>query len=275
MGKIYLCIGDYASTPYYIQEAGISIYSVEELCYYLIENIHILDPDICSGALADWLDTECHLHELAEKLHASLRGGGDLQEFVRIILQYTHYTDEGHIQEIGRILEKSVSMNGFQKRKLRADYCFRSRHYDKALNMYLQLLSETNKNNFEMAAKLYHNIGTVNCLKFEFDKAAEAFLLAYQINGSLESRRAYIMAKQLELSADDYRIFCRNRSDWEEDIRWAEITLQHVKEKWEKTEGYYKLHNTILDEKKSKSEYYNNLEQYIEQKKTAYRKQFD
>lgn len=275
MGSIYLCMGDYARTPYYVQEAGISIYSVEELCYYLVENIHILDPGICCVALADWLQEECHLEDLAANLRTNLKGGAGVREFVTLVLYYTHYASTEQIQEMGRILDKSASMNGFQKRKLRADYCFRSGHYDKALNMYLQLLSETNKNNFEMAAKLYHNIGTIYSVKFDFGKAADAFLLAYQINGSIESRRSYIMAKQLELSEDDFRSFARNRQEWEEDIKWAELTLQHVLEKWEKSDRYFRLYHSILDAKKSEASYYDNLEKYIEQRKAAYRKQFD
>lgn len=275
MGNIYLCMGDYARTPYYVHEAGMSLYSVEELCYYLVENIHILDPGICCEALADWLLKECHLEELAAKLKNSIKGGAGLQEFVTLVLGYTHYASTAQIEEMSHILEKSVSMNGFQKRKLRADYCFRSGHYDKALNMYLQLLSETHKNNFEMAAKLYHNIGTIYCVKYNFTKAAEAFLLAYQINGSIESRRSYIMAKKLELSDDDYDAFMDNRQEWSEDFNWADITLQHVKEKWEKSDRCYRLYYSILDKRKSDTGYYDNLEKYIEQRKAAYRKQFD
>lgn len=275
MSHIYLCMGDYAQTPYYVQEAGMSIYSVEELCYYLVENIHIVDPGICCVALTDWLQTECHLDELASSLRTSIKGGAGIQEFVTLLLQYTHYAGEEQIQEMERILQKSADMNGYQKRKLRADYCFRAGHYDKALNMYLQLLSETNQNDFEMAAKLYHNIGTIYSMQFAFEKAAEAFLLAYQINGSIESRRSYIMAKQLELSEEEFRTFAGNRQDWEEDIKWAEITLEHELEKWEKSENYYHLQGSVLNGAKSNGAYYDNLQKYLEHKKTVYTKQFD
>lgn len=274
MGNIYLCMGDYARAPYYIHEAGLNIYSVEELCYYLVENIHILDPEICCVELADWLQAECHLDELAGRLRTGIKGGAGLQEFVTLVLSYTHYENADKIREMEHILEKGASLNGFQKRKMRADYCFRSGHYDKALNMYLQLLAETHKNNFDMAAKLYHNIGTIYSIKYFFGKAAEAFLLAYQINGSIESRRSYIMAKKFELTEAEYRTFMENRKEWEDDFRWAEVTLSHEKEKWEKTDRYYRLHNMILD-RKSDEGYYDNLEKYIEQRKAIYRKQFD
>lgn len=275
MSNIYACQGKYAETPFYLESGGIHIFSIEELCYYISENIHILDAGLIDRQLVDWIERECELPELSDHLRNALNRRCAIQELMTIILEYTHYVSAEQISSMTHILDKSASMNDFQKRKLRADYCFRSSHFEKALKMYLQLLSETNKNDFEMAAKLYHNIGTVYAAKFEFEKAADAFLLAYQINGSAESKKSYIIAKKLGISETAYKAFSENHPDWKDDIRQADITVEHCIEKWEKTEEAKSLCElTSGNNRRLDSEYYRIVENSVEKLKIDYRKQY-
>lgn len=274
MGNIYLCVGKYAQTPFYILDAGIHVYSIEELCYYMMDNIHMLDEQLMSSELVIWIAGECELPDLASQLNEYVRRNVRVHIFVSKILEYTHYCSDEKREDMERILQASMSMSDFQKRKLKADYCFRNKHYEKALNMYIQLLSETNRNDFEMAAKLYHNIGTVYAENFLLQKAADAFLLAYQIDGSIESRRALIMVKQMELSADAYQIFQEEHPDWETDFRWVEVNLQHTLEKWELSEEKLAVDRMIPPNSgKRDAKYYQDVDNYLNKKKEQYRTQ--
>ena len=53
---VYLCIGSYAKTPYYIEKVGIHIYSIEELCYYLFQNAFLLDYTIMNTEIFDFVE---------------------------------------------------------------------------------------------------------------------------------------------------------------------------------------------------------------------------
>ena len=45
MNTVILCNGNYAKTPYYIEEEEVNLYSVEELCYYIYKNAFLLQDD--------------------------------------------------------------------------------------------------------------------------------------------------------------------------------------------------------------------------------------
>ena len=46
MGTVKICAHEMAKTPYFVEAAGIHLYSVEELAYYLYENIYLVDGDV-------------------------------------------------------------------------------------------------------------------------------------------------------------------------------------------------------------------------------------
>lgn len=274
MGNIYLCVGKYAQSPFYILDAGVHIYSIEELCYYMMDNIHMLDEQLMSQELVTWIAEECGLRELAAELSEYVKRNVRVHIFVSKILEFTHYCSDEKREDLERILQASMSMSDFQKRKLKADYCFRNKHYEKALNMYIQLLSETNRNDFETAAKLYHNIGTVYAENFLLKKAADAFLLAYQIDGSIESRRALIMVKQMELSTEDYQTFQEEHPEWDEDFRWVEVNLQHTLDKWELSEEKQDVDRMLSKRgRKRDAQYYQDMDDFLAEKKEQYRAQ--
>ena len=66
MGAVMICKNEPAETPYYIESMGVRIYSMEELAYFLYENIYLVDKKMLGQRLWDWLRTEMHNPELAE-----------------------------------------------------------------------------------------------------------------------------------------------------------------------------------------------------------------
>ena len=42
MGAVKLCVHKIAKNPYFVEATGIHLFSIEELAYYLFENIYIL-----------------------------------------------------------------------------------------------------------------------------------------------------------------------------------------------------------------------------------------
>ena len=68
MGELLLCHETIAALPYYIEETGINIYSMEELSYYISGNVYLLDHSFMCESLCTWVEKQMHRVELAQKL---------------------------------------------------------------------------------------------------------------------------------------------------------------------------------------------------------------
>ena len=91
MGELLLCHETIAALPYYIEETGINIYSMEELSYYISGNVYLLDHSFMCESLCTWVEKQMHRVELAQKLRENIRTEGKLSDFVFAILQDTAY----------------------------------------------------------------------------------------------------------------------------------------------------------------------------------------
>ena len=55
MENVILCSGKYAMVPFYMGDENVNIYSVEELCYYLYKNAFLIQEDLFSEELLNWM----------------------------------------------------------------------------------------------------------------------------------------------------------------------------------------------------------------------------
>ena len=46
MGAVLICRDELVKSPYYIESMGIRLYSMEELAFFLYENIYLVDDNI-------------------------------------------------------------------------------------------------------------------------------------------------------------------------------------------------------------------------------------
>ena len=68
MGSLILCHKKKAKHPYEISRIHTRISTLEELCYYLCNNLYLIDYTIMNEPLCTWLDEEIGMKELAEQL---------------------------------------------------------------------------------------------------------------------------------------------------------------------------------------------------------------
>ena len=91
MGRVYLCLGQNAELPYYFEKAKVHIWNIEELCYFIRENAWIMEPELLTKELIDWVAQQCGLPKLAvllnDSLHARLshaeEDAGDIENYER------------------------------------------------------------------------------------------------------------------------------------------------------------------------------------------------
>jgi len=204
MGKIILCMGDTAKTPYFLKGLDISVYTVEELCWCIRENTFLMDQDMACRELADWLEEECGRGELAGILRGILRAGRSAGAFFVAILNYTGFYPHREIERIGHFLEEGEGQSGPQRQKNVADYLAGNRKYELALLRYQKILRENPGEDASFRAALLHNAGYVCARLFLFEQAATFFGQAFALSGAKESYMQYLAAKRLALDEKEY-----------------------------------------------------------------------
>ena len=73
MSSLILCNKKRAKQPYEVSRIHCRIYTLEELCYYLSNNLYLIDYTIVNERLCDWIEAELGLLRLAEQLRTMLQ----------------------------------------------------------------------------------------------------------------------------------------------------------------------------------------------------------
>lgn len=81
MSGYILCQVKKAEKPFYIENISTNIYSIEELCYYLYNNLYLVDSSLISSKLCTWLEEELELPKLAAKRNLILEERPDLKKY--------------------------------------------------------------------------------------------------------------------------------------------------------------------------------------------------
>ena len=58
MGSLILCHDQHAAHPYEITRIHCKIFTMEELCYYLCNNLYLIDYTIMNEQLCGWLEED-------------------------------------------------------------------------------------------------------------------------------------------------------------------------------------------------------------------------
>lgn len=272
MSMIILCIGSYAQTPYWVDRSELNLYSIEELCFYIRENVVLIDKDFMDIRLTEWVEQECGLPELGQELLSCIRQKASLTVFINTILRAIRYCTEEEIKEINRQLLENADMNNWEKRKNRIDFYYKNGKYAVALREYEVLRNELGKEDMKLAARISYNIGTIYAHLFIFDMAAESFLRAYKEDENEERFFAYLAAKRMLLSDKDYIDFVAQEISHYDISLQLEKTIENLNLLWEESEEKHML-DELQEWRKSQrvKEYYDAIEQLTNQQKDKYR----
>lgn len=206
MGAVIICRQELAASPYYIESMGIRIYSMEELAYFLYENIYLVDKKMLGERLWEWLRTEMHNPDLADRLQKGTEAGGSLQNMVMTILRSVNYYSQ---EELTQLTAKMKVLNTYQEQerlKLRADEYFVGGHYQAAICEYEKILDirQSERLGVEFYAHVWNNLGVCCCRLYLFGRAAGAFRTSYQYQRDPAVLKEYVYALRLGLSDEDF-----------------------------------------------------------------------
>ncbi len=278
--RVSVCVGNYAKTSYCIPGLELQVFCMEELCYCLRENAFLLDMTLLDEGLVSWIERECGITELASMLYPLVRKQGSLSAFVTLILDYVGLYDPGTIRELEVVLREGAGLSRIEKRKNQIDYLVGKKKYSAAVHQYEDLLNgwqEELDRGMEMPgngvkAGIFHNKGVALAGMMEYEEAAEAFRMAYDIGKNKESYMAYFAAKRMELSESDYLSFIAEQPDSYELSLQLERKIEALQEEFQTREAYRKLKD--LQEWRfgsDKQRYYEEVEKIARALKETYR----
>ncbi len=239
--KAIACMGSYAKVPYYFEKLDIRVSCMEELCYCLKENAFLLDTEIMHDDLLKFISNECDVPQLARELYPLVHKKGNVSTFVSMILEYVGFYTQEEIRQIEMVLKQGAHLSDYEKRKVQIDYMAEKKKYTSALEEYERLYESMRGSS--TAANVLHNMGVVYANMMMYDKAAAAFLQAYELGGNNGSFIAYLGAKRFGLTDREYVDFVAELSQHYAEEMELEKLLEHVNEAWENSPGYMGIIN--------------------------------
>ena len=232
MNNVCLCTGNYAKNPFYLKFSDISLYSIEELCYYFMERVHLLDDSIVSAELVNWIRHECGLTQLADELDGYVRKHVSVAAFVSTVLDRTGMYDANTIKQIDRLLKEQSSLTTVERYKKRAEYLYQQGRFRQALSIYRELVEYIPSRDSAGRALLYYNMASIYAMDFAYKQAADLYYEAYLLHPYRQTRAAYILANKKALTDYAYGAFKRENPNWEEDFLKVEQLCAQADERW-------------------------------------------
>lgn len=237
MGRVYLCLGKNAEVPYYFERARVHVWNIEELCYFIRENVWLLEPALFGKELTAWVDVQCGLPELAGMLADAARKETGVMEFVRTLFGYTGYCSAEEAEQVEKVLKLNAGSSALEKMKARGDFFLEGRRYVLALYEYGELLKSFQGTDPAFLGKVYHNQGVAAAQLFWFEQAAASFEQAWKLTRKPAYARQYLAAKRLAQPEQEYVAFLAECPDLYEASLALEERMQQCEEEWQQSEG--------------------------------------
>lgn len=182
MGSFIICDRPLSKKPYYISEAGLHIYSGQELCYFIYHNVMMLDDAFVSDGLICFLEEDLGMAELGGKLR-QWKGRLTASQMLLMIVEGIDYYNKEEMDFFRRQLKLKDAAMPYDRMKNRADYMVKQRHYLKAIELYDYVIQKRTEWSVpeDVFGKLWHNKGFAQAGMFLMQAAADSLVCAYGI----------------------------------------------------------------------------------------------
>lgn len=195
-----LCQVKRAGQPYYIESIGLSVWSVEELLYFMQNNLYLLDSSIINDDLIRWFKDGLHMRRLSVTLSAVLhRQDSTVRDFVIPIFREIHYPDDKTIQNVDRALKEMAEMPEAVRLKKRGDSLFGHGRYLLAIETWHEAEAKREESGLgdQFTGILYHNIGCAYARLFQLEEMCASMEKSMKLLGTDESRLSWLYAVRL------------------------------------------------------------------------------
>lgn len=206
MGSLILCHKKRAKQPYEISRVHMKIYTIEELCYYICNNLYLIDYTIINRPLCDWIGRELELDKLAEKLREELRSNCSMEQFILTILRESNIYAQSDINRMQSVLDHLQNQKEVERAKYKADSLLESKEYESAILVYQSIVNKEWDDSVDKTfyGSIYGCLGSAYGHLFLYEEAAKMYDAAYRICEEPEMLKAYLYCCYRAMPEDKY-----------------------------------------------------------------------
>lgn len=197
MSGLLLC-GKTADRPFYVKEADINLYSMEELCYFVYNNVYMIGQEFFSESLIKFIEEDLELVNVAKKLKDLRFRQEPYSHMIKAVLDgccyYSESEKESLIENLNGLEDKSAE----EKMKARADMLAEKGRLNAAAQLYKKVIAKVPVvKNIKLAACVWNNLGVIYAKQFLFTDALSCFKKAYDTQKEEEYKVNLICAAVL------------------------------------------------------------------------------
>ena len=242
MGKLIPCTGAYAKKPYYMKVRDLNIYSIEELNYYIVDNLDLLVEMEINKALIDWIKEQLQMDELSTRLYHLYEEDASNKIIILAILNSCNYYSSEEKLKIQKLIEEIENLPMIQRKIKKSNNFLLSKDYKTAEYYYTNLLDKETSAQLSVKeyANIIHNLGITKMYTVGIKEATTFFKQAYVRNQEEESLKQYLIS--LKLSKQDIL--------FEEEVIKYGLDSDYVSDLNSELEGYYEDYRTSKENKK-------------------------
>lgn len=275
MGRVILCETKPATTSYIFPNTKIEVFSYEELCFYIYNNVALISEEYIGVTMFNWIEESLQLPELAKQLRVvKEKDTTDLTDLLTTILTYKEYYTISEVKEFIFQMERMKGLTPPQFRKLQADGFLRYRKYLKAASIYDEILEQNpDLKNESLLGAIYHNKAVAMANNYELKEAMDSYLKAYELTKNPRSIYEYLLLAAAVREREDVEVLAKFYGveemviqiyDAIEDAE-ADVTGSPIYHRMEKAMFHY--------EKNNLTDFNKRMDTVIEQLKSEFREQ--
>lgn len=199
MGLVSICRYQRTKTPFYVEQAGVHLYSLEELAYFLCQNICLADQKFFDERLCRWLREEIGCGELAVRLQKGIASGAGFQDLVLAVAGASGLFYGKELADLGERIRGLQKLTEQERLKLRADELLNNRNEWAAIEEYRHILKMHQNSQLGMGfyADVWNNLGVCYARQFLFREAARCFRTSFEYRPDDAVREQEELAGQL------------------------------------------------------------------------------
>ena len=155
MNKLSLCT-NHIEKPFYIKEINKSIFSIEELGYYLYNYLYLIDDEFFGESLINYIENELEQRTIASGLHQIIENRGSLGEKISFVIKNCGYYTEKESEKLENHLVMLSSKTATERVKAKADILMENEKFNMAINYYNSILNKAV--NTDLEDEFYGNV---------------------------------------------------------------------------------------------------------------------
>ncbi|MCR5179485.1 MAG: hypothetical protein K6C95_10965 [Lachnospiraceae bacterium] len=199
-----LCVGRMAVHPCEFVFMDVRVFSVEELLYFIKKNDYLLTLEHIPAGLEDWIEHECGLAPLADRLRELKKRGTSLASRVSAIMDYVGLFASGESRTIEETLRDGDARDSSEKKLKITEYLIREGRLSEAYGQIRAFQAAGPSPDPIVNARLAYDEGVIYTRLFNYGAAAVCMEKAFRQSGDPQVKEAYLAALRLSMDEENY-----------------------------------------------------------------------